>query len=145
MRLYPAGPLSVRQKSREDCTISGYHVPAGTRLLFNLWKIHRDPSVWSEPCEFRPERFLTTHKDFYVRGHNFEYMPFSSGRRICPGVSFGLQVAQLTLASLLHGFDLETPFDETVDMREGMGLMINKLSPLHVLLSPRLSASVYGA
>ncbi|KAK2648076.1 hypothetical protein Ddye_015565 [Dipteronia dyeriana] len=145
MRLYPAAPLSVPHESNEDCTISGYHVPKGTRLLVNLWKIHRDPSVWSEPCEFRPERFLTTHKDFHVRGHNFEYMPFSGGRRMCPGVSFGLQVAQLTLASLLHAFDLETPFDETVDMREGMGLIINKISPLHVLLSPRFSASVYGA
>ncbi|KAK1564920.1 hypothetical protein Q3G72_014716 [Acer saccharum] len=144
MRLYPAGPLSVPHESSEDCTISGYHVPAGTRLLVNLWKIHRDPSVWSEPCEFLPERFLTTHKDFDVRGRNFEYMPFSSGRRICPGVSFALQVAQLTLASLFHGFDLETPFDEAVDMREGIGLSIDKVSPLHVLLSPRLSASVYG-
>ncbi|KAL5777898.1 hypothetical protein ACOSP7_010824 [Xanthoceras sorbifolium] len=45
MRLYPAGPLSVPHESSEDCTVSGYHVPAQTRLLVNLWKIHRDPDV----------------------------------------------------------------------------------------------------
>ncbi|KAL5780388.1 hypothetical protein ACOSQ2_011125 [Xanthoceras sorbifolium] len=144
MRLYPAGPLSVPHESSEDCTVSGYHVPAQTRLLINLWKIHRDPDVWSDPCEFQPERFLTTHKDFDVRGKSYEYMPFSSGRRMCPGVSFALQVLQLTLASLLHGFDIETQSNEQVDTSEGIGLTFVKASPLEVLLSPRLAPSLYA-
>lgn len=54
LRLYPAGPLSVPHESMEDCIVGGYHVPKGTRLLVNLWKIHRNDQVWSEPCEFRP-------------------------------------------------------------------------------------------
>ncbi len=33
MRLYPAGSLSLPHESMEDCTLAGYHVPAGTRLL----------------------------------------------------------------------------------------------------------------
>ncbi|KAH9300004.1 hypothetical protein KI387_011587, partial [Taxus chinensis] len=33
LRLYPAGPLLVPHKSTEDCSVGGYHVPAGTRLL----------------------------------------------------------------------------------------------------------------
>ncbi|KAK3231503.1 hypothetical protein Dsin_003384 [Dipteronia sinensis] len=145
MRLYPAGPLSIPHESMQDCTVSGYHIPAQTRLLVNLWKIHRDPTVWSDPCEFQPERFLTTHKDFDVRGQNYEYMPFSSGRRMCPGVSFALQVSQLTLASLIHGFDFETQSnEEEVDTSEGIGLTFVKAIPLQVLLSPRLSTSLYA-
>ena len=76
MRLYPAGPLSLPHESLEDCTAAGYYIPSGTRLLTNLWKLHRDPRVWQNPSEFQPERFLTTHKDFDVRGQNFEFMPF---------------------------------------------------------------------
>ncbi|KAK4859974.1 hypothetical protein QYF36_015258 [Acer negundo] len=144
MRLYPGGPLLVPHESMEDCTVSGYHVPAQTQLFVNLWKMHRDPTVWSDPGEFKPERFLTTHKDFDVRGKNFEYMPFSSGRRMCPGVSFALQVLQLTLASLIHGFDLETQSNVAVDTTEGMGMTLVKASPLEVLLSPRLSPSLYA-
>ncbi|KAK3231508.1 hypothetical protein Dsin_003389 [Dipteronia sinensis] len=144
MRLYPAAPLSVPHESTEDCIVSGYHVPAQTRLFVNLWKIQRDPAVWSDPCEFQPERFLSTHKDFDVRGQNYEYIPFSSGRRMCPGVSFALQVLQLTLASLIHGFDLETQSNEAVDTSEGIGLTLAKASPLEVLLSPRLSPSLYA-
>ncbi|KAK3231511.1 hypothetical protein Dsin_003392 [Dipteronia sinensis] len=122
----------------ENCTVSGYHIPAQTRLFVNLWMIHLEPAVWSDPCEFQPERFLTTHKDFDVRGQNFEYMSFSSGRRMCHGVSFALQVLQLTLASLIHGFDLETQSNESVDTSEGKRLTFVKASPLELLKSSSL-------
>ena len=143
MRLYPAGPLAVPHEAVQDCTIDGYDVEAGTRLLVNISKLHRDPKVWSEPCEFRPERFLTTHKNVDVRGQNFEYIPFGSGRRICPGISFAQQVAHLTLASLLHGFDITTSLDEPVDMCETVGLTNLKATPLDVLLTPRLPNQAY--
>ncbi|WRX30162.1 Cytochrome P450 - like 10 [Theobroma cacao] len=61
-RLYPPLPLSVIHEAIEDCTVNGYHVSAGPWLILNLHKIHRDPTVWSNPCEFRPERFLTPTK-----------------------------------------------------------------------------------
>ncbi|XP_006435894.2 cytochrome P450 CYP82D47 [Citrus clementina] len=144
MRLYPALPLLLPHESIEECTVNGYHVPAGTQLFVNAWKIQRDPCVWEEPCQFQPERFLTTHKDIDVRGQNFELIPFGSGRRMCPAVSYGLQVMQLMLASLVHGFDFTTPSGEPVDMAETMGLTSAKATPLEVLLSPRLFASSYG-
>ncbi|XP_015884699.3 cytochrome P450 CYP82D47 [Ziziphus jujuba] len=143
LRLYPAGPLSIPHESMEDCTVGGYHVPKGIRLLVNLSKIHRDPKIWSDPNEFRPERFLTTHKAVDVRGQNFELIPFGSGRRMCPGVSLALQFMQLTLAALLHGFDMATPSNEAVDMSEKFGLTNMKASPLDVLLTPRLPANLY--
>ncbi|KAK9189660.1 hypothetical protein WN943_018259 [Citrus x changshan-huyou] len=144
MRLYPAAPLLLPHESIEECVVNGYHVPAGTQLFVNAWKIQRDPCVWEEPCQFQPERFLTRHKDIDVGGQDFELIPFGSGRRMCPAVSFGLQVMQLMLASLVHGFDFTTPSDEPVDMGEAMGLTIAKATPLEVLVRPRLSASLYG-
>lgn len=143
LRLYPAGPLTAPHESTEDCLVGGYHIPAGTRLLANLWKIHRDPSIWSDPDEFRPERFLTTHKDVDVKGQHFELIPFGSGRRICPGLSFGLQFMQFTLASLIQGFEFATMSDEPVDMTESIGLTNLKATPLEVLVAPRLSSDLY--
>ncbi|XP_059637725.1 cytochrome P450 CYP82D47-like [Cornus florida] len=144
LRLYPAGQLLAPREAIEDCILGGYHVRAGTRLIVNLWKIHHDPRVWSDPFEFVPERFLTTHKELDVRGQHFELIPFGSGRRVCPGVSFALQITQLTLASLLHGFVVATPVDEPVDMSESFGLSNPKATPLEVLITPRLSAELYG-
>lgn len=143
LRLYPAGPLSVPHESMESCTLGGYDIPKGTRLLVNLWKIHRDPNIWSDPLEFQPERFLTSHKDVDIKGQHFELIPFGSGRRMCPGISFGLQVAQFTLARLIHSFKIFTPSDEPIDMRESFGLSNDKATPLEVFLKPRLSPEMY--
>ncbi|KAF5468359.1 hypothetical protein F2P56_012517 [Juglans regia] len=145
MRLYPAAPLSLPHESLEDCTLAGYYIPMGTRLLVNLSKIHRDPQVWSDPTEFRPERFLTTHKDVDFKGQHFELIPFGSGRRVCPGISFALQVMQLTLANFLHAFEITTiPAEEPVDMTEKVRLTSLKATPLEVHLTPRLPCSAYA-
>ncbi|KAL0383732.1 UNVERIFIED_CONTAM: cytochrome [Sesamum calycinum] len=58
LRLHPTGPLIVRESSK-DCTISGYHIPAKTRLFLNIWAVGRDPNHWENGLEFRPERFLS--------------------------------------------------------------------------------------
>ncbi|KAK3425440.1 hypothetical protein EUGRSUZ_F02408 [Eucalyptus grandis] len=120
MRLYPAAPLGVPHESMEDCTVDGYHIPKGTRLLFNFSKIHRDQHIWSDPLEFRPERFLTTHRNFDVRGQNSELLPFGSGRRMCPGINLAMQLILLSLAALLHGFDITTLADAQVDRAEAI-------------------------
>ncbi|XP_060178120.1 cytochrome P450 CYP82D47-like [Lycium barbarum] len=140
--LYPAAPLLLPHESIEDCVISGYNIPKGTHLLVNIWKFHYDPKIWPNPREFKPERFLTTHKDIDVRGNHFELIPFGSGRRMCPGVSLGLQVG-LRLAVLLQGFEIKRPSDEPIDMSESFGLTILKASPLDVHLTPRLDSSLY--
>lgn len=143
MRLYPAAPLSAPHLSMEDCHINGFFVPAGTRILTNLWKLQRDPRVWSDPLDFKPDRFLTDHSNFDVRGKHFEYIPFGSGRRSCPGISFALQVMHLTLACLLRCFDMATPSGQPVDMTESLGITMPKANPLHVLFTPRLPFNLY--
>lgn len=143
LRLRPPAPLSGPREAMEGFTLSGFHVPAGTRLFVNLWKLHRDPKIWSHPSEFRPERFLTDHKSLDVRGRDFEYIPFGSGRRMCPGVSFGMQVMHLVLAKLLHGFELGTELGSEVDMTESPGLVMPKAAPLEVVLAPRLPPECY--
>ena len=144
LRLYPAAPVSAPREAMEDCTVAGFHVPARTRLFVNLWKLQRDPSIWSNPLEFQPERFLTKHAHLDVRGLDFEFTPFGSGRRSCPGISFALQVLHLTLARLLHGFNLERISEKMVDMSESHGLTLPKATPLEVILVPRLPSMLYG-
>ncbi|XP_055836040.1 cytochrome P450 82A3-like [Solanum dulcamara] len=140
LRLYPPGPLLAPHESLEDCTIGGYNIPKGTRVLFNLWKIQRDSIIWSEPDLFKPERFLTTHKDLDVKGNHFELIPFGAGRRICPGISSTLVLLHLTLANLLHSFKITRPSDEPIDMTASFA---TKATPLEVLVAPRLSLDLY--
>nr|XP_043608434.1 demethylepipodophyllotoxin synthase-like [Erigeron canadensis] len=143
MRLYPSVPLLLPHESTEDCVISGYAIPRGTRLLVNAWKIQHDPNVWSDPFEFQPERFLTSKKDVDVKGQHYELIPFGSGRRICVGISFALQAMPLILASILHGFEFQKPSNEEIDMTESIALTNLKDTPLELLVAPRLSPELY--
>ncbi|WOG94566.1 hypothetical protein DCAR_0313862 [Daucus carota subsp. sativus] len=112
LRLYPAAPLSVPREALQDCVIAGYSVPKGTALFVNLWKLHRDPATWTDPCEFEPERFLTSHAGVDARGQELGFIPFTAGRRSCPGMTAGMHIMQLILARLLQGFDLISPTNE---------------------------------
>lgn len=143
LRLYPAAPILIPHESVEDCMVVGYHIPVGTRLIVNVQKLQRDPQIWEDPCEFRPERFLTSQKDFDVKGQSPQLIPFGSGRRMCPGISFALQVMHLTLANLLHGFNISRPSEELLNMEESAGMTSIRKNPLEVILTPRLPAQVY--
>ncbi|XP_069152966.1 cytochrome P450 82A4-like [Solanum lycopersicum] len=137
----PPEPLSAPHESVEDCIVGGYNIPKGNRALFNLWKIQRDPSIWPEPDLFKLERFLTTHKDIDVKGNYFELIPFGAGRRICPGISSTLVSLHLTLANVLHAFEITKPSNEPIDMSSNLGI---KETPLEVLLASRLSLDLYN-
>ena len=143
LRLYPPSPLSVPHEAMEDCHVCGYYVPKGTRLLVNVWKLHRDPRIWEDPEKFLPERFLTSHASIDASGQHFEFIPFGSGRRACPGYTFALQVSYLALARLLQGFEFTTPSNMPVDMTEGLGIALPKATPLEALLTPRLASKLY--
>ncbi|KAJ7963662.1 Cytochrome P450 [Quillaja saponaria] len=107
MRLHPPLPLILPRESSERCEINGYEIPAKTRVMINAWAIGRDPNYWAEAETFKPERFLDNLIDY--RGTDFEFIPFGAGRRICPGMTFGIANVELPLAKLLYHFDWKLP------------------------------------
>ena len=46
----------------------GHRVPKGTFVMVNLWSTSRDETMWPEPEEFRPQRFLTPDGTELQRG-----------------------------------------------------------------------------
>ncbi|RDY09007.1 hypothetical protein CR513_06703, partial [Mucuna pruriens] len=126
LRLYPVGPLLVPRESLQDIIINGYFIPKKSKILINAWAIGRDPKVWSDNTEmFYPERFVNSNID--IRGHDFELIPFGSGRRGCPGIQLGLTTVSLVLAQLVHCFNWEFPLGispNNLDMTEKFGLSI---------------------
>ncbi|KAF4390192.1 hypothetical protein G4B88_005110, partial [Cannabis sativa] len=137
LRLHPPAPLLPRI-CRDNCEINGYQIPMNTRVVVNLWAIGRDPKYWIEPENFMPERFVDSSIDF--KGNNFEYIPFGSGRRICPGMSFGLINIELPLAYLLYYFDWKLPNGinhQNLDMTELFGVTIKRRDNLHLI--PQIS------
>ncbi|CAL4994538.1 unnamed protein product [Urochloa decumbens] len=131
LRLHPPVPLMLPRKCRETCKVMGYDIPKGTVVFVNAWAIGRNPKYWDDPEEFKPERFENCNLDY--KGTNYEFLPFGSGRRICPGINIGLANIDLALASLLYHFDWKLPDGmepKDIDVREAIGLIASKKTGL---------------
>lgn len=138
-RLHPAAPLLVPRRPSKTTTVSGYTIPKGSKVFINIWAIHRDPLLWDNPLEFRPERFLDKSSKFDFSGSSFQYMPFGSGRRMCPGLNLAERFGLYLLASFMHSFNWQVPAGEQIDLKAKFGLVCRKEIPLVAVPTPRLA------
>ncbi|KAI4335886.1 hypothetical protein L6164_014485 [Bauhinia variegata] len=130
LRMHPPGPLlSWARLAIHDTHIGHHFIPAGTTAMVNMWAITHDKQVWSNPEEFKPERFI--QEDIAIMGSDLRLAPFGSGRRVCPGKAMGLATVELWLAQLLQAFKW-MPSDSGVDLSECLKL---SLEMKHALLS----------
>ncbi|KAK6130116.1 hypothetical protein DH2020_036132 [Rehmannia glutinosa] len=132
MRLHPIAPFLLPRRAEEDVEICGYTIPKHTQVLINTWSITRDTTHWEDPTVFKPERFLNSEiLDF--RGRDLSFIPFSAGRRICPGLNLAVRMVSLILATLVHDFDWTLPngmAPEEMDMTDKFGVVLHKAEPL---------------
>jgi cytochrome P450 len=150
LRLHPAAPIAHRQSS-EEMVVRGFTVPPQTAVFINIWAIGRDPALWEEPLAFRPERFMPggAAESLEPRGQQFQFMPFGSGRRGCPGMGLALQSVPAVLAALVQCFDWATGAggddgaavkqQQLIDMDESDGLVCARKKPLLLRPTPRLN------
>ncbi|XP_026460921.1 cytochrome P450 71A1-like [Papaver somniferum] len=144
LRLHPSLPNLIPRATTKGTQIAGYDIPPNTSVFINAWAIQRDPNIWEDAEEFRPERFINNPIDF--KGQDFQFIPFGSGRRGCPGISFAITVVEFALASLLYHFNWELPYGEKIeelDMTENFGLSVSKRTPLCVLPTIYSSRQLY--
>ncbi|XP_055940687.1 cytochrome P450 18a1-like isoform X2 [Argiope bruennichi] len=101
-------PLSGTRFASQDIPVKGYVIPKGTEITANLWAIHHDPAFWHDPEEFRPERFLSADGTQLVKPST-NYVPFSIGRRNCPGEVIALMEILFYFSETVKHFEICTP------------------------------------
>lgn len=139
LRLHPPTPLLLPHKALEPCQLLGYTIPKDCQVMVNAWAIGRDPKTWKDPLNFSPERFLNSNVDF--KGNDFELIPFSSGRRICPGVPLATQFLQLIVGTMVQSFEWGLPNGmqpSELVMDEKFGLTLQKEPPLLIVPKARV-------
>ena len=94
-----------------DITLSdGTFIPRDTMLLV-LSQQMRDPALYGNPEEFRPDRFYTMRKVSGKENHaqfvttSPEHMGFSHGQHSCPGRFFAANETKILLCHLLLKYD----------------------------------------
>jgi cytochrome P450 len=127
MRLHTPVPLLLPRQCNEKCKINGYEIPAKCKVIVNAWSIGRDSRFWIKGEKFVPERFINSSVDY--KGVDFEFIPFGAGRRICPGMAFGIANLEISLANLLYHFDwkmLNGDKADQLEMTESFGLTVRR-------------------
>ncbi|KAF5198886.1 Cytochrome p450 [Thalictrum thalictroides] len=135
-RLRHVAAINILESSKAT-NIKGFHVPAKTVVIINHWSIQRNSKSWERPNEFLPERFVNNPVD--SGGQNFNFTPFGSGRRVCPGKSFALIIVESTIANLPYWFDWKTVGGEKFDMSETFTSSVRLKTLLHLVVVPHFS------
>lgn len=142
LRLHPPLPFLVPHMAMDSCNMLGYNIEKEAQVLVNVWAIGRDMKTWKDPLEFKPERFFDPNMQVDYKGQHFEFIPFGSGRRMCPAIPLASRLLPLALGSVLLSFDWvleDGTKPEDMDMSERMGITLRKAVPLKALPVPYVS------
>ena len=102
LRVRPVVPIVVRMLRRE-MQVGAYTLPPGTRVVPSIYLTNRNPRVYVEPQQFRPERFLENPPE------TFSWIPFGGGIRRCIGAAFAQLEMRLILRTVLSELEPSVP------------------------------------
>ncbi|KAH8651297.1 isotrichodermin C-15 hydroxylase [Xylariales sp. PMI_506] len=138
LRLYPSVPGSmVRVMAKGGGHIAGHWVPEGTMIECQQWAMNHSSNHWTDPWEFRPERYLESEKS---RDNREALQPFNVGPRDCAGRGLAHAEMRLVLANIVYNFDWKLADDSKNWMEGQRAYPFWRSGPLNVVLTPASSS-----
>lgn len=101
LRIYPIGMLTFPRRVRQRVRLVNRELEPGDLVMGSIYLTHRNPEIFPNPTEFRPERFLERQYSPY------EFLPFGGGSRRCLGLALAQFEMKLVLATWLQTWTLE--------------------------------------
>jgi Cytochrome P450 len=86
LRLWPVAWRLARRPAK-DHQLSGVNVGAAHKIVACPYLVHRNPEYWSDPAEFRPERWATPES-----WRNPAFIPFGHGPHRCVAADLSTQL-----------------------------------------------------
>lgn len=105
-RVISVTPMILNHKATKSTKLGGYDIPKETVIMASAWSTHNDPETFQNPQWFDPNRFLNAEQKFIKFP---QIIPFSIGRRLCPGKIISEMVLYLTMTTLLQQFTFNIP------------------------------------
>lgn len=124
LRIAPAVPLGIPHTVPHDIVYRGYKIPQNCSVLANINSALKDPDVWRNPEQFRPQRFLNESQTSVVVPK--ELIPFSAGPRSCIGETFSKVELHLFASALFKNLKFFPETDGFVpDTRGNIGVSLS--------------------
>jgi cytochrome P450 len=118
LRLYPPGWLFTRRSIEAD-ELGGFAIAPRTDVFICPYLLHRHPEFWSDPEQFRPERFAGADAG---ERHQFAYIPFSVGPRHCIGENLAMFEMLVHIESMARRFRLTRASQEPIELEAQINL-----------------------
>lgn len=91
-----------------------------------MWALHHDPSRWTSPEKFDPDRYADYPKQAsqYVNdGAARDHFGYGAGRRVCPGIHLAERNLFVAMAKLLWAFDFRKKPGVDKEVETSIGLL----------------------
>ncbi|KAJ1693219.1 hypothetical protein LUZ63_009917 [Rhynchospora breviuscula] len=140
LRRHPPGHFVLPHTVSQDSELNGYHIPKNAPINVLVAGIGCDGSIWSDPFDYRPERFMEGGEGEGVDltgTKEIKMMPFGAGRRICPGMALALMHLEYFVANLVKEFEWKEIDEEKVDLAEKLEFTVVMKKPLKAYIVPR--------
>uniref|UniRef100_A0A4W5RAM4 unspecific monooxygenase n=1 Tax=Hucho hucho TaxID=62062 RepID=A0A4W5RAM4_9TELE len=133
LRLYPI-MLRLERVAKKTVEINGIVIPKDCVVLVPTWALHRDLEIWSDPEEFKPERFSKENKESI---DPYTYMPFGAGPRNCIGMRFALIMIKLAIVEILQSLTFSVCDETEIPLEMDIQGMLMPKRPIKLRLEPR--------
>ncbi|KAI7852762.1 cytochrome P450 [Circinella umbellata] len=120
LRFRPATPFGESHEVEEDVVWRDHVIPAGTTIVTNMYSMHTNPSIYKNPEEFIPDRFLehtaTMASSANAKVEQRDHFNFGWGRRTCPGAHLAEAQMFNVIVRVLANCSIEPARDENGDL-----------------------------
>jgi cytochrome P450 len=120
LRLRPSIPQIIAREVVKPIEIGGVRYEPGAMLWASAYLMHHDPSIYPDPHEFRPERWLGTKPGTY------SWIPFGGGRIRCLGAEIAIVEMKAVLRELLAQCEVRPAGPELEKPRARVVIVIPK-------------------
>ncbi|CAN4096115.1 unnamed protein product [Withania somnifera] len=140
LRKHPPTYMSLTHAVIKPAKLGGYDIPTDVNVEIFLPGISDDPSLWSEPEKFDPDRFFSGEEEADITGiSGVKMIPFGMGRRICPGLNMATVHVSLMLGRLVQEFEWSVyPENTRVDFSEKLEFTVVMRNTLRAKIKPRM-------
>ena len=119
-----------------DTKLDGYFIAKGTPVMINYWSAHRDPTAFTDPDKFNPNRFLLPNGKLDAEATN-NVMPYGLGQRRCAGELIARMEIIVFFLTLLQRCIIRKAPGHPLDSEDYVYTFGITLNPFKVTFEPR--------